>query len=66
MPAGVPVATMALDKAGARNAAIFAAEILALYDDALAKRVRQFKEKLERSVAERADRVKKELAKGKG
>ena len=61
MPAGVPVATMALDKAGARNAAIFAAEVLALYDGALAERVRQFKEKLERSVAERAERVKLQL-----
>ncbi|MGH9778366.1 MAG: 5-(carboxyamino)imidazole ribonucleotide mutase [Candidatus Acidiferrales bacterium] len=61
MPAGVPVATMALDKAGARNAAIFAAEVLALYDRALAKRVRQFKERLERSVAERAERVKLQL-----
>jgi len=61
MPAGVPVATMALDKAGARNAGIFAAEVLALYDSALAKRVRQFKEKLERSVAERAEHVKLQL-----
>jgi len=61
MPAGVPVATMALDKAGARNAAIFAAEILALYDSALAERVRKHKEKLEQSVAERADRVKQQL-----
>ncbi len=61
MPAGVPVATMALDKAGARNAAIFAAEVLALYDGALAKRVRKFKEKLEQSVAERAERVKQQL-----
>jgi len=61
MPAGVPVATMALDKAGARNAAIFAGEILALYDPALAKRIRQFKEKLEQSVAERAERIKRQL-----
>ncbi|MCI0403871.1 MAG: 5-(carboxyamino)imidazole ribonucleotide mutase [Acidobacteria bacterium] len=61
MPAGVPVATMALDKAGARNAGIFAAEVLALSDPALADRVRQFKEKLAQSVAERADRVKQQL-----
>jgi len=63
MPAGVPVATMALDKAGARNAGIFAAEVLALYDGALAERVRQHKEKLEQSVAERAERVKQHLKK---
>jgi 5-(carboxyamino)imidazole ribonucleotide mutase len=63
MPAGVPVATMALDKAGARNAGIFAAEILALSDSALAERVRQFKQKLEQSVAERAEKVKQQLKK---
>ena len=63
MPAGVPVATMALDKAGARNAGIFAAEVLALADPALAERVRQFKGKLEQSVAERAEKVKQQLKK---
>ncbi len=61
MPAGVPVATMALDKAGARNAAIFAAEVLALYDGVLAERVRKHKQRLEQSVAERAERVKRQL-----
>lgn len=63
MPAGVPVATMALDKAGARNAGIFAAEVLALADPALAERVRHFKSKLEQSVAERAEKVKQQLKK---
>jgi phosphoribosylaminoimidazole carboxylase PurE protein len=61
MPAGVPVATMALDKAGARNAGIFAAEILAVSDSALAERLRAFKQKLEQSVAERAEKVKQQL-----
>lgn len=41
MPGGVPVATLAVGKAGARNAAILAAEILALGDDALAEKLRQ-------------------------
>ena len=36
MPPGFPVATVALDKAGARNAAWLAAQILALHDPALA------------------------------
>jgi phosphoribosylcarboxyaminoimidazole (NCAIR) mutase len=40
MPGGVPVATVAVGKAGARNAAVLAAEILALADDALASRLR--------------------------
>lgn len=41
MPGGVPVATLAVGKAGARNAAFLAAEILALGDEALAARLRQ-------------------------
>lgn len=39
MPSGVPVATMAIGKPGAINAAIFAARILALHDQNLAKRL---------------------------
>ena len=39
MPAGVPVATVAIGKAGAKNAAYLAAQILAVADDALAQRV---------------------------
>ena len=39
MPKGVPVATMAIGKAGAINAAILAAQILALGDDELAKKL---------------------------
>ncbi len=40
MPGGVPVATVAVGKAGARNAAVLAAQILAVADDALASRLR--------------------------
>jgi phosphoribosylaminoimidazole carboxylase PurE protein len=40
MPGGVPVATVAVGKAGARNAAFLAAQIIALNDDALAARLR--------------------------
>jgi phosphoribosylaminoimidazole carboxylase PurE protein len=43
MPAGVPVATMAIGKAGAKNAALFAVQILALTDKNLAKKLAQFK-----------------------
>jgi 5-(carboxyamino)imidazole ribonucleotide mutase len=39
MPAGVPVGTLAIGAAGATNAALLAAQILALGDDELAKRV---------------------------
>lgn len=44
MPAGVPVATMAIGKAGAINAAVFAAEILALKNDDLKAKLTEFKQ----------------------
>lgn len=40
MPGGIPVATVAVGRAGARNAAVLTAEILALHDRALADRLR--------------------------
>ena len=43
MPAGLPVGTLAVGKAGARNAAALAARILALSDDKIAGRVEEFK-----------------------
>lgn len=48
MPPGVPVATMAIGSGGARNAAVFAAQILALKYDDIAKRLETFKEGLMR------------------
>lgn len=53
MPSGVPVATMAIGKPGAKNAAILAAEILALSRPDLRQRLRDYKEALERSVEEK-------------
>jgi len=44
MPAGVPVATMAIGKAGARNAAILAAQIIGLSNDAVAGKLQAFKD----------------------
>lgn len=46
MPKGVPVATLAVGSAGARNAALLAAQILALSDEGLAARYRAFREGL--------------------
>ena len=62
MPGGIPVATMAIDKAGAMNAAIFAAEILGLSDREIARKLVAHKEELERGVAEKNARLQKELA----
>jgi len=52
MPGGVPVATFAIGEAGAKNAALHAAAILALSDEALAKRLTAWREKLTHDVAE--------------
>lgn len=50
MPGGVPVATMAIGKAGARNAALFAVRILALNDPALAEKLADFTRHMAESV----------------
>ena len=50
MPSGIPVATVALSSAGPANAAILAAEILALSDPALKERLRAHKRKLHDKV----------------
>jgi phosphoribosylaminoimidazole carboxylase PurE protein len=57
MPAGVPVATMAIGTAGAKNAAIFAAQILALSDSRLAEVLRRHKEELAEKVAGQAAKI---------
>ena len=51
MPPGFPVATVALDKAGARNAAWLAAQILALHDPELAHKIRISRERFKSDVA---------------
>ncbi len=52
MPGGVPVATLAIGEAGAKNAGILAAQILALNDAALADRLDAFREEQTASVLE--------------
>lgn len=51
MPGGVPVATMAVGKAGAKNAAIFSAEVLSIYDGNINNKLKKFKASLEQEVA---------------
>ena len=51
MPAGIPVGTLAIGKAGATNAALLAARVLALQDEALAKRLDAWSAKQSASVA---------------
>jgi 5-(carboxyamino)imidazole ribonucleotide mutase len=52
MPAGVPVGTLAIGEAGAKNAGLFAAEILALSDPALAERLEDWRKQHSADVAE--------------
>ena len=60
MPAGIPVATVAIGKSGARNAAILACQMLALDDTALQKKLAAFKEKLAAGVREKNAKLKKQ------
>jgi 5-(carboxyamino)imidazole ribonucleotide mutase len=53
MPAGIPVATMAIGKAGAKNAGIFAVQILALGDPRLMEGLKGFRERMAREVEEK-------------
>jgi len=55
MPAGVPVGTLAIGKAGAINAALLAASVLALNDAPLAKRLAAWRKKRTEAVAERPE-----------
>ena len=52
MPGGIPVATLAIGEAGAKNAGLLAAQILALSDAALARRLADFRTQQTESVVE--------------
>ncbi|QNB46389.1 5-(carboxyamino)imidazole ribonucleotide mutase [Thermanaerosceptrum fracticalcis] len=52
MPAGVPVATVAIGAAGAKNAALLAAQIIALHDEELAGRLDARRDKAARQILE--------------
>lgn len=57
MPPGFPVGTVALDKAGAKNAAWFAAQILALTDASLAQKIAKFREEMKKEVEKAANEL---------
>ena len=57
MPGGVPVATMSLGKAGAKNAGVFAAQIIATADVKIANRLKVHKVEMEREVEDKAKRL---------
>ncbi|MDH4027783.1 MAG: 5-(carboxyamino)imidazole ribonucleotide mutase [Nitrospirota bacterium] len=57
MPPGIPVATMAVGKAGAKNAAIFTAQIIGLNDPAVAAALKDQKKKMAEEVVKKAKKV---------
>jgi len=59
MPPGVPVATVAVGKAGAKNAAVLAVQILALSDKGLAKKLVEFRKTQEKKVIEKDSALRK-------
>jgi 5-(carboxyamino)imidazole ribonucleotide mutase len=62
MPAGIPVATMAIGPAGARNAGIFAAQILATTNEKFAMALASQRIKMAEGVLEKAETLQKKLA----
>lgn len=62
MPPGFPVATTALDSAGARNAAWLAAQILAVEDRELAEKIEKAREKMREGVEKSSREVEEEFA----
>jgi 5-(carboxyamino)imidazole ribonucleotide mutase len=59
MPGGIPVATMAIGKAGAKNAGLFAVQILALQDPELARKFVEYRETMAREVEAKDDALQK-------
>ncbi len=53
MPGGIPVATVAIGEAGAKNAALLAIEVLALQDDSLHKKLIDYRKTFSKSVADK-------------
>lgn len=57
MPGGIPVATMAIGKAGAKNAGLFAAQIIGAFDEEVAGRLAEYKQKMADDVDKKAKAV---------
>lgn len=62
MPGGIPVATMSIDKGGAQNAGIFAAQILSLKYPEIREMLIRYREKMVCSVEEKNSRLQQKLS----
>ena len=60
MPGGIPVATMGIN--GAKNAALFAAEILAISDEKVKQKVDEYRKNMVQEVERKADYVKRSFS----
>jgi len=60
MPSGVPVATMAIGKSGAKNAALFAAQILANKHSEIKKEIEDYRKRLLTELEEKSKKIEKE------
>jgi len=58
MPPGVPVATMAIGKAGATNAAILSAQIIGRKDQSIVKRLKDYRKKMSEEIEKKAQAIK--------
>ena len=63
MPAGIPVATMAIGKGGAKNAAIFAVQILALKHKELKIKLADYKSQMKKKVEEKSEAIENMIKK---
>lgn len=61
MPAGIPVATMAIGPAGARNAGLFAVRMLAVTDAELERKLSEFKREMAEGVVKKSDKLQEKL-----
>ena len=58
MPGGIPVATMAIGKAGAKNAAIYACQIIALHDEVLYEKLELYRKEMAEKIAKDNEALK--------
>jgi phosphoribosylaminoimidazole carboxylase PurE protein len=59
MPGGIPVATMGIGAAGAKNAGLFAVKVLATHDADLRKKLNAYREKMAQDLNEKASRIER-------
>lgn len=62
MPAGIPVATVAIGKSGATNAAVLAVQIMGTSDAAMAEKLAAYKKELAQKVLDKSEKLKREFS----